>query len=97
MKIKELLEFIKGSKSFWIDTKNPKDLQYLKAEDPDFASEHNLKPDVQYYLEHGLSSPLISLMEVFIDNPKETLFNTALTKFNNKKNQQVDIYEYLGI
>jgi DNA polymerase delta subunit 1 len=81
----------------FIDTKNPKDLQYLKAEDPDFAIENNLKPDVQYYLEHGLSSPLVSLMEVFIDNPKETLFSTAVNKFNKKKNYQLDIYEYLGI
>ena len=81
----------------FIDTKNPKDLQYLKAEDPDFAIENNLKPDVQYYLEHGLSSPLVSLMEVFIENPKETLFNTALVKYNKNKNKQLDIYEFLGI
>ena len=81
----------------FIDTKNKKDLQYLKAEDPDYAIEHNLKPDVVYYLEHGLQSPLESLFELFLDNPNETLFSKAAKKFEKKKNAQVDIYEFLGI
>lgn len=81
----------------FIDTKNPNDLQYLKAEDPDYAIEHKLKPDVMYYLDHGLQSPLASLFEVFMDNPEKVLFDKSVQKFSKKKNKQVDIYEFLGI
>ena len=81
----------------FIDTKNPKDLQYAKAEDPEYAKEHNLQMDVQYYLEHGLQSPLESLFSLFLENPKHTLFNDAFQRFKNKQNTGVDIYEFLGL
>lgn len=81
----------------FIDTGNPKDLQYTKAEDPDYVKQHNLKLDVLYYLEHALQSPLESLFELFLDDPKKTLFSEALQSFNQKKNTSVDIFEFLGI
>ena len=81
----------------FIDTGNPKDLQYTKAEDPMYVKTQNLKLDVLYYLEHALQSPLESLFELFLDDPKTTLFSEALTEFKNKKNTSVDIYEFLGI
>jgi DNA polymerase delta subunit 1 len=81
----------------FVDTKNPNDLQYMKAEDPEYAKANNLRPDVKYYIEHGLDSPLSSLFEVFMENPSKVLFNSALSKFSKKKNKQVDIYEFLGI
>lgn len=81
----------------FIDTGNPKDLQYTKAEDPAFVKENNVKLDVVYYLEHALKSPLESLFELFLDDPKTTLFSEALQTFNSKKNSSVDIYEFLGI
>jgi DNA polymerase elongation subunit (family B) len=81
----------------FIDTKNKKDLQYLKAEDPNYAIENQLKPDVVYYLDHGLRSPLESLFELFLDDPTKTLFSNAVKKYEKKKNAQQDIYEFLGI
>jgi DNA polymerase elongation subunit (family B) len=81
----------------FIDTGNPKDLQYTKAEDPEYVKANNLKLDVIYYLEHALQSPLESLFELFLENPKETLFSEAMGEFKNQKNKSVDIYEFLGI
>lgn len=81
----------------FVDTGNPKDLQYTKAESPNYVKENNVKLDVLYYLHHALSSPLESLFELFLDNPKNTLFAEALELFKNKKNQSVDIYDFLGI
>ena len=81
----------------FIDTGNPKDLQYTKAEDPNYVNQNGLKLDVVYYLEHALQSPLESLFELFLDDPKTTLFAEALSAFKRKKNSSVDIYEFLGI
>lgn len=46
---------------------------YEKAEDPIYALEHNLPIDVQHYLEHHLSQPLIRIFEPVMKNPKELL------------------------
>lgn len=81
----------------FIDTKNKKDLQYLKAEDPAYAKEASLNPDVQYYLEHGLQSPLESLFSLFLKDPFNELFAEALAEYKTTKNKQIDIYEFLGI
>ena len=81
----------------FIDTGNPKDLQYTKAEDPSYVKEHDLKLDVLYYLEHALQSPLIGLFELFLKDPKETLFSSALQEFKKQKNKPIDIYKYLGL
>jgi DNA polymerase delta subunit 1 len=81
----------------FIETRNPKDLQYQKAEDPEYAKFHNLKIDWQYYLEHGLESPLSSLFELFIKNPAKVLFGPSLDSFTAKRNEQLDIYDILGV
>ncbi|GAX78824.1 hypothetical protein CEUSTIGMA_g6261.t1 [Chlamydomonas eustigma] len=44
-----------------------------KAEDPIYALDHNLPIDVQHYLEHHLSLPLMRLFEPVMKNPKELL------------------------
>lgn len=64
----------------FIDTGNPKDKQFVKAEDPDYAIKHNLQMDCKYYLEHSLLSPIQSLFELFLENPKEELFGEFLPK-----------------
>tara|TARA_B110000977_G_scaffold201886_1_gene299804 strand:- start:9167 stop:11956 length:2790 start_codon:yes stop_codon:yes gene_type:complete len=81
----------------FIDTGNPKDLQYTKAEDPVYVKTNKIKLDVVYYLEHALKNPLESLFELFLDDPQDTLFAEALNGFKAKKNTSVDIYEFLGI
>ncbi|PNW88124.1 hypothetical protein CHLRE_01g015250v5 [Chlamydomonas reinhardtii] len=44
-----------------------------KAEDPIYALEHSLPIDVQHYLEHHLSQPLLRIFEPVMKNPKELL------------------------
>uniref|UniRef100_A0A6C0FBH7 DNA-directed DNA polymerase n=1 Tax=viral metagenome TaxID=1070528 RepID=A0A6C0FBH7_9ZZZZ len=81
----------------FIDTGNKKDLQYLKAEDPEYAVKHKCQPDLQYYMEHGLRSPLESLFSVFIDKPYEVLFKDIVQQRSIEKNMQVDLYEFLDL
>ena len=81
----------------FVDTKNAKDLQYQKAEDPEYVKQNNLKIDLEYYIHHGLKSPLASLFELFIDNPEKELFEEALQNFKSKRNNYNDIYRILGI
>ena len=73
----------------FIDTGNAKDKQFLKAEDPDYAKENNLTLDCKYYLEHALLSPIKSLFELFLDNPKEELFGEFLPKKRTRKKKEV--------
>ena len=81
----------------FLDTGNNKHLQFEKAEDPAYAKENDSKIDVVYYLHHGLESPLVSLFEVFLENPKEELFSEAFNSYIKHVNRQVDIYKFLGI
>ena len=46
---------------------------YEKAEDPIYALRNNLPIDVQHYLDHHLSQPLMRLFEPILKNPKELL------------------------
>ena len=52
----------------FVETGTYTELQYEKVEDPVYAQEHNLKPDVLYYLEHQLRSPLETLFELLMDD-----------------------------
>jgi DNA polymerase elongation subunit (family B) len=45
----------------------------LQAEDPIYALENNLPIDVQHYLEHHLSQPLLRIFEPVMKNPKDLL------------------------
>lgn len=64
----------------FIDTGNPKDKQFVKAEDPMYAKENNVTLDCKYYLEHALLNPIKSIFELFLDDPKEELFGEFLPK-----------------
>jgi DNA polymerase elongation subunit (family B) len=81
----------------FIQTRNPKDLQYKKAEDPEYVKLNNIKLDCEYYLLHGLQSPLESLFELFIKEPAKTLFGNSLNLFHKERNEQIDIYDLLGV
>jgi hypothetical protein len=49
-------------------------LQYLKAEDPDYATLHKLPLDVLYYIDNQITKPLVSLLEVVVEDPIKELF-----------------------
>ena len=80
----------------FLDTGDRKHLQFQKAEDPKYALDNNLKVDVEYYLEHGLRSPLESLFQVFLDNPEE-IFVDARNSFTKRKNKPRNILEFLEL
>lgn len=59
------------------DPSNPDGLLAERAEDPEYAKEHNLHVDVLHYIEHQLESPINALLEVVIDNPAADIFEHA--------------------
>ena len=85
----------------FVETKDPKDPQYMRAEDPDFAKSTDCKLDVLYYMDHSLQSPLVSLFSLFFNNDTRAadaaLFEDARAEFKTKANRQIDIYEFLGM
>mmetsp|Transcript_11802 Transcript_11802/g.27341 ORF Transcript_11802/g.27341 Transcript_11802/m.27341 type:complete len:510 (-) Transcript_11802:346-1875(-) len=46
---------------------------YEKAEDPIYVLENNIPIDVQHYLEHQLSQPILRLFEAIMDKPQSLL------------------------
>lgn len=61
------------------DLKNPDCLQALKAEDPGYAAEHRLKLDYLYYIDHQLTSPITSLLEILgVDVTKEIFQHVSI-------------------
>lgn len=57
------------------DLDNPDCLQAEKAEDPAYAAEHGLPLDVLYYIDHQIMSPVVALLAVLVDKPKEAVFD----------------------
>jgi len=80
----------------FLDTGDRKHLQFQKAEDPQYAIDNNLKIDAEYYLDHGLRSPLESLFEVFLDDPQQ-IFVDARNGFRQRKNKPRNIMEFLEL
>lgn len=77
----------------FIDTGNSKDLQYMKAEDPDYVEANKVKIDTMYYIEHALMSPLESLFNLLIENPKKQIFDPVIDDYYIS--QQMEIMDYL--
>jgi DNA polymerase delta subunit 1 len=75
----------------FIETENPKDQQFKKAEDPEYAKAKSLKLDIKYYLEHALMSPLESLFELFLENPKEELFGQFIPPKKKRARKKIQI------
>lgn len=70
----------------FIKTNNAKDLQYKKAEDPNYVKENkDVELDYIYYLEHSLMSPLSSLFELFTADPGEELFGDMRREYLKTK------------
>lgn len=77
----------------FMDTGNPKHLQFEKAEDPGYVIEKGLqhKIDVLYYLKHSLISPVESLFELFMSDAKEDIFGELIRDFEKQKAKQTSI------
>lgn len=75
----------------FVDTGNPKHKQFQKAEDPTYVKENNLPLDCKYYLEHSLLSPIESLFELFLENPKEELFGEFIPKKKTRAKKKMVI------
>lgn len=56
------------------DDDNPDGLQVDRAEDPGWAADNSLPLDYLYYIDHQLTSPLVGLLELVVDDPKEAIF-----------------------
>lgn len=54
----------------FIENNDKNALQKDRVEDPEYAKEHNIKPDVIYYLEKQIESPLVTLFSVLVKDPK---------------------------
>jgi DNA polymerase delta subunit 1 len=76
----------------FIDTGNSKDLQYLKAEDPSYVADNNIRVDVEYYIDHALMSPLESLFELFLSDPKKEIFLPVKLEYYH--NQQISLTDF---
>lgn len=58
----------------FIETSGKNDQQKDKVEDPEYAKENNCKPDVIYYLERQIQSPLETLFSVLVRDKNNELF-----------------------
>jgi DNA polymerase delta subunit 1 len=56
-----IVKGVKGAKAF------------EKAEDPTYVLEHSIPIDVQHYLDHHLSQPILRLFEAIMDRPQSLL------------------------
>lgn len=63
---------------------NPKAKLFEKAEDPVYATEHNLKIDVSYYINNQLKKPISELLQFLIDD-HETFFDKILLENKPKE------------
>lgn len=81
----------------FLDTGNKKHKQFEKAEDPEYAKLHNLSLDLEYYLEHGLSSPVEGLFKLFMNEPKKELFDELLEEYHESKKKKLDIRKFFYV
>jgi DNA polymerase delta subunit 1 len=56
------------------DLTKPDGLQAERAEDPKYAEEHDLPLDVRFYIQHQLQSPIVSLLELMVDDAEAAVF-----------------------
>ena len=63
------------------DLKNPDALQALKAEDPEYAAQNHMKLDYLYYIDHQLTTPITSLLEILgVDVTKEIFQHISIER-----------------
>lgn len=57
------------------DLDHPDRLQAERAEDPTYAEENDLPLDMLYYLEHQVMSPMCTLLELLVPDPKAAVLD----------------------
>jgi DNA polymerase elongation subunit (family B) len=67
--------------------------QYLKSESPEYALEHNLNYDAEYYIKF-LMKPICELLNFYFDNP-EDIFKKPLKE--HKEKRKAILQKHLGI
>jgi hypothetical protein len=65
-------------------------------EHPDYIKENNLKIDFKYYLDHQIEKPCMQIFSLTMKNPYN-LIASAVRKYNNKKNGNQEITQWLKI
>lgn len=70
-----------------IQDPDPKKLICDKAEDLQYAKEHNLPLDLEYYLENTLINPITQLMDAFHSNPQKLFEDTRRILLNKRTKQ----------
>lgn len=81
----------------FVETDDPDELQYMKAEDPKFVELSALKPDPMYYLECQLEKPIGQLTTILFDKQvTEELFRESVNKYKRRKNKQSSIMDFFG-
>lgn len=74
-----------------IEHPDPKALQAVKAEDPDYIDANNLPLDVGFYITNQLQKPIESLLVTLTDNYTQ-IFENALRKYNLKRKGPINSY-----
>ena len=68
----------------FIDTGEVKaQAQYKKVEDPEYAKEHNLHIDTEYYIKF-LMKPLCEILQLFVESP-EKIFLNAIKEYKEER------------
>jgi len=69
-------------------------LQYMRAEHPAYAKEHNLKVDPIYYLKKQCANAWGQILNTACPGLVDALFNSAYTEHTKRKNRQTDITSF---
>ena len=56
-----------------------------RAEDPKWATQHNLPLDYEYYFTNKFMNPVCDLLEPLVEDPKQDIFGSLLPKKRTKK------------
>jgi DNA polymerase delta subunit 1 len=59
---------------FVVSADAPDGCQALRAEDPAFVAESGAELDLLHYLDHQLTSPIVCLLELLVDDPAAAVF-----------------------
>jgi len=64
-------------------------------EQPDYISEHGIKLDYRYYLDHQISTPCLQIFELMMKDPG-TLIRSAVRENDNKKSGNQEITKWFA-
>jgi hypothetical protein len=71
-------------------------LQYMRAEDPVYAKEHNLVVDPEYYLKKQCENAWAQILDTACPGISTKIFNEAYAEYAKKSMRQPDIKSFIG-